>query len=224
MNCASETELLAQLEPRLRAAVPKLVPIVGADDPQELVQDGLAIALRLYRRTQAAGKNVTVGNLVFYTIRHLRSGRRSTGVRQNDVLHPAAQLNGHSQLQSLDQPLSESDDDAPLTLHDCLAAPVEDPATLAARRLDWQSVLQALDRTATAILLALIEGRELTLLVRGLRRSRTALHYDKVRLGRLIQERLGQDILAQAQARPVWTGSLEAMRQRFACRAARRAA
>jgi hypothetical protein len=31
------------------------------------------------------------------TIRHLRSGRWSTGERQNDVLHPAAQLRGQVQ-------------------------------------------------------------------------------------------------------------------------------
>src|SRR5260370_6731213 len=142
MNRDAERQLLLELEPRLRVAVPRLVPIVGADDLQELVQDGLLIALRLYRSTQAAGKKVTVGNLVFYTIRHLRSGRRSTGERQNDVLHPAAQLRGHSQLQSLDQPLSNGDEaDEPLTLHDCLAAPGDDPATSASRRLDWAMIL-----------------------------------------------------------------------------------
>lgn len=40
-------------------------------------------------------------------------------------------------------------------------------------------------------LVALIEGRELTRLVTRLKRSRSALYYDKVRLGRLIQECLG---------------------------------
>src|SRR5258708_24999837 len=121
MNREAETQLLLELEPRLRPAVPQLVPIVGADDVQELVQDGLLIALRLYRGTQAAGKKGSVGNLVFYTIRHLRSGRRSTGERQNDVHHPAAQLRARSQLQSLDQPLSTGDDaHEPLTLHACL--------------------------------------------------------------------------------------------------------
>ena len=110
MNRKAETQLLLELEPRVRAAIPQLVPIVGADDPQELLQDGLVIALRLYRSARAVGKKVTVGNLAFYTIRHLRSGRRSTGERKNDVLHPAAQLRGHSHLHSLDQPLSNCDE------------------------------------------------------------------------------------------------------------------
>ena len=85
-------------------------------------------------------------------------------------------------------------------------------------------MIDSLDRTAKAILVALIEGRELTLLVRPLKRSRTALHYDKVKLGRQIQACLGQDILVQAQARPGWRNTLNAVQERFACRAERRAA
>jgi hypothetical protein len=77
-------------------------------------------------------------------------------------------------------------------------------------------VVESLDRTARAILTALVEGRELTLLVRRLKRSRTALHYDK--------ERLGHDILQQVQARPAWQNSLEAVQERLTCRADRRAA
>ena len=61
-------------------------------------------------------------------------------------------------------------------------------------------MFDSLDRTAEAILVALAEGRALTPLVRQLKRSRTALHYDKVKLGRLIQACLGQDILAQVRA------------------------
>ena len=59
--------------------------------------------------------------------------------------------------------------------------------------------------------------------IRPLRRSRTSLQYDKVKLGRLIQERLDPDILVQAQARPKWTSTIEAVRERLACRAERRA-
>src|SRR5258708_6104320 len=187
MNCEIERQLLLELEPRLRAAVPQLVPMVGADDPDELVQDGLVIALRISRSAQAAGKKVTVGNLVYYTVRHLRSGRRSTGERQNDVLHPSAQLRGHCQVQSLDQPLSHSDEsEEPLTLHDCLAAATDDPSTSAGRRLDWATVTSTLDPVMSAILVALLEGSALALLVPRLKRSRSSLHSDQKRLGNLV--------------------------------------
>ena len=224
MNCDIERQLLLELESRLRVAVPQLVPMIGADDPDELVQDGLVIALRISRSAQAAGKKVTVGNLVFYTIRHLRSGRRSTGERQNDVLHPSATLRGHCQVQSLDQPLNHCDEsEEALTLHDCLAAPADDPATSAGRRLDWAMVLSALDPVKNAILLALLEGTALALLVPALKRSRSTLHNDQKRLGDLVCQRLGPDILKDIQNPPAWRNNLSSERERLACRIERRA-
>jgi hypothetical protein len=225
MNRKTETLLLQEIAPRLRAAIPKTVPMIGPDDPEELIQDGLAIAAGLHRSAKRSGKKVTAGNIAHYTVLALRSGRRSTGFKTNDALHPAAQLSGHAQVYSLDAPISDGDHgEAPLTLHDCLAAEVEDPATTAARRLDWQSLIGSLDRTRKAVLVALAEGRELTLLVRKLRRSRSALQDDKRRLGRLIQDRLGADILIEIQSRPAWTSTIDAVRERLACRAERRAA
>src|ERR1019366_5567593 len=172
---------------------------------------------------QRSGKKVNAGNISHYTILALRSGRRSTGIRKNDVLAPACQLNGHARVRSMDEPpRNEGEGDKPLTLHAGRAAEGDDPATTAGRRLDWVSVFDSLDRTKKAILIAMAEGRELTPLVRRLKRSRTALHYDKVKLGRLIQECLGQDILVQAQARPGWRNTLAAIQERLTCRAERR--
>ena len=124
----------------------------------------------------------------------------------------------------MDEPLHQTDDGDELTLQDCLSAPIYDPATAASRRLDWEPVLDAMDETGMAILIALLEGRELTLLVRPLRRSRSSLQTDKVRLGRLIRDHLGENILVDVQSRPAWTNTIDAVRERLACRAERRAA
>ena len=138
MNRKTETLLLEEIAPRLRAAIPKTIPMVGPEDPEELLQDGLAIAIGLLQSVQRSGKKVSAGNIAHYTILALRSGRRSTGIRKNDVLAPACQLNGHARVRSMDEPLrNDEDGDEPLTLHDCLAADADDPATAAARRLDW---------------------------------------------------------------------------------------
>jgi hypothetical protein len=148
MNCDTETLLLGEVAPRLRAAIPKTVPMVGSDEPNELVQDGLAIAMGLLQSAKRNGKKVTPGNIAHYTVLALRSGRRSTGQRKNDVLAPACQLNGHSRVQSMDEPIRDGDQgEEPLTLHDCLAAHADDPATTTARRLDWAAVVESLDRT-----------------------------------------------------------------------------
>ena len=177
-----------------------------------------------FRFWQRARKKVNAGNIAHYTILALRSGRRSTGIRKNDVLAPACQLNGHARVRSMDEPLrNDEDGDEPLTLHDCLAADADDPATAAGRRLDWTSMLDSLDRTKKAILIAMAEGRELTLLVSRLKRSRTTLHYDKIKLSLLIQACLGHYVLVEAQSRPGWRNTLDAIQERLACRAERRA-
>lgn len=219
----SESLLLQEVAPRLRAAIPKTVPVVAPDDPEELVQDGLAIAIGLLQSAKRAGKKVSPGNIAYYVILALRSGRRGTGFKKNDAMHPAAQLNGHARVQSMDETIHEKDGSDELTLHDSLAADVEDPATTATRRLDWQTLIGSLDTTKKAILIALAEGRELSRLVRTLRRSRSALQDHKCRLGRLIRKHLGDDILAVVQSRPAWTSTVDAVRERLACRAERRA-
>jgi hypothetical protein len=220
----TETLLLREVAPRLRTAIPNRVPTVAPEDREELVQDGLATAACLHQSALNSGKQVTAGNIAHYTLLALRSGRRSTGYKKNDVLHPAAQLSGRSRLQSMDETIGEGSEhgEETLTLHDCLADHADDPATAATRRLDWAAVLESLDRTVKAILVALIEGRELTLLVKRLKRSRSALQGDKVRLGRLIREHLGDDILVAIQSRPAWTTTVDAVRERLACRAERR--
>jgi len=217
--------LLQEIAPRLRHGIAAHVPVVGSDDPEELFQDGLNLAARMLARLTRAGKKVTAGNVAYYVILHLRIGRRSTGSHRSDALHPAAQMCGRSRVHSMDAPVNEDGDisEEPLTLHDCLAAPVDDPAVSAARHLDWQSLLAALDQTAREILVALIAGTDLTALVSRLRRSRSAIQTDKVRLIRLIQDHLGEDILAQIQSRPAWTNNLLASRSRLVCRAAQRA-
>src|SRR5207245_8892782 len=55
--------------------------------------------------TTRSGRKVTGGNVAFYIIKMLRSGRRSTGERRNDPMHRKAQLNGTCSVQSLEEPI-----------------------------------------------------------------------------------------------------------------------
>jgi len=217
--------LLHEIAPRLRHGIAAHVPVVGTDDADELLQDGLSLAARMLARLTSAGKWVTAGNVAYDVVLHLRIGRRRTGSHRSDALHPAAQMCGRSRVHSMEAPVTDETDSSeePLTLHDCLAAPADDPAVSAARHLDWQSLLAALDQTAREILLALIAGTDLTALVSRLKRSRSAIQADKARWVRLVQEHLGCDILKQIQSRPAWTNNLLASRRRLVCHAAQRA-
>ncbi len=98
------------------------------------------------------------------------------------------------------------------TLGEMLASRVENPAIAASRRIDWESVVAKLDRVTRAILRALADGQELTLLVPGFGRSRSSLQAHKQWLARLIRECLGEDILRQVQELPGWQDGVHASR------------
>ena len=69
--------LMGQIAPRLRSAIPKCVHPVGAEDAEELVQDAIATAAQMLHNVEALGKTVTPGNIAYFTILHMKSGRRS---------------------------------------------------------------------------------------------------------------------------------------------------
>jgi len=216
--------LVQEIAPRIRSSVPGSVSQVGADDIDELVQDGIAIAAVLLTSAHARGKKVTPGNIAYYAIGLLRQGRRSTGLSKTGPLHPAAQLNGRSRMLSLDAVLTnEAEGEEPTCLHDALAAQVEDPATIASRRLDWEKVIQNLDEMAVTVLVWLATGEPLTCLARKLKRHRSTLQKDKARLARAVREHLGQDILQEVQQLPRWRDNLLAFQEKFTCRAERQA-
>ena len=212
--------MLHEVAPRLRAGIGSSIPRASGEDDSELLQDGLVIALGLLRSAEARNKVVSAGNLAYYALKNLRSGRRSTGFRKTNPLHPASQLNG-CRVYSLHEPVPTENGDG-LTLSEVLDSRAEDPALEAGRRLDWQGLLHQLDEVAKAILRSLAEGSELTRLVAPLKLSRSTLQARKEKLAALIRECLGEDILRQVQEHPAWRHDLEAARERLASRWARR--
>ena len=219
MTPSTEHLLLKEVQPRLRIAITRTVPVVGSDDQEELLQDGLAIALRLLNGARRSRKHVTGASVAYYTIKCLCSGRRSTGYRKTDPLHPASQLNGHCRLHSFEEPVAvDRSTDESLTLGEMLPAREDDPATQAGRRLDWDQLVQQLDAVTIAILLRLATCEELTGLVSRFRRSRSMIQNHKDRLARLIKECMGEDILRQIQEQPGWHNDIHATREKLACR------
>jgi hypothetical protein len=88
--------LMGQIAPRLRSAIPKCVHPVGAEDSEELVQDAIATAAQMLHNVEAAGKTVTPGNIAYFTILHMKSGRRSVCRSRADVMACGTQLDHKS--------------------------------------------------------------------------------------------------------------------------------
>ena len=92
-----------KLFPAFKSSISTSVRPVGCEDLAELVQDGTAIAAKMLHSAEAQGKQVSAGNIAYYAVQHLKSGRRSTGYHKTDPLHDGAQLCGRSRMHSLDE-------------------------------------------------------------------------------------------------------------------------
>lgn len=77
--------LQEEVVPRLKASIPRNVNQVGAEDPEELIQDAIVMAAKLMHTVERQGKTVTAGNIAYYTILHMKSGRRSYGTSTTDA-------------------------------------------------------------------------------------------------------------------------------------------
>jgi DNA-directed RNA polymerase specialized sigma24 family protein len=215
--------LQEEVVPRLKSCI-RSVHCVGAEDAEELVQDATCMAANLMHRGEQTGKSVTPGNIAHYTLLHLKSGRRSHGTSTADALGIGTQLHGRATLHSLDEPaaMDEATGAEIFTVGDVFSNDQEDPATIAARKMDWQTLLARLPARERAIVVFLLEGRTVSEVAVAFRLSRSTLQTSKNRLADLILEFMGADILIEVRRRPGWRNDLNTTREKMACRHDRR--
>src|ERR1700722_112820 len=138
--------LMEQIAPRLRSAIPHVVKPVGSEDHEELIQDGITLAAQMLHALELRGKVVTPGNVAYYCILHLRSGRRSTGSGRTDALATTTQLDDKSTVLSLETEVGyDGELDEPIRLGEMLSCSKEDPSMSAGRNLDWEQFLASHD-------------------------------------------------------------------------------
>jgi hypothetical protein len=205
--------LINEVVPRLRSSIPHAVCLVGCEDLEELIQDGTAIAARMLHSAEAAGKRVSPGNIAYYAIRLLKSGRRSTGSSAVDVMEPATQLRGRTQLVSLEEHTpGEGIDHESFTLGEVLSDDREDAGVIAMRRLDWKAFWDNQPVRSRAILACTAAGEPLTRVANAHGVSRSSIQGNKTVLAREIKEFMGYDILQETMRQPQWQQDLAAVR------------
>lgn len=211
--------LLNEVAPRIRSAVPYCVRTVGCEDAEELIQDTIAMAARLYDNAEKAGKVVTPGNIAYYAIMHAKSGRRAYGQSKTDPLHPCTQLNGRARLDGLDDAVkTEEGSEDPLLLSDVFSNEQEDPSVKAARKVDWEVFLNTLNERFRAILDVLAEGGCLKDVAAKFKVSTTTINTNRIELAVKLREFFGADILKDLARIPQWRSNLLAHREFLACR------
>jgi hypothetical protein len=215
-----------QIVPRLYGAVPRSVLCVGSEDPQELIQDSIVMAAKMIDRVEQQGKlgKVSASNIAYYTVQHMKSGRRANGSSTVDIMSTATQLNGLSKLHSLNEVVSESEaGDEIFELNDVISQDSEDPSVQAARNLDWNAFCHSLSKLEMQLINCLVNGmgiREAAELARV--NYSTMLNY-RNKIAVKIAEFMGADILKTIAELPQWKIGLDCERAMMACRADRRA-
>lgn len=215
--------LMDQVVRRLRSAIPTVCHCVYPEDQAELVQDSIAMACKLMHNVEKAKKTVTAGNIAYYTIQHIKSGRRSTGSSVVDVHAAQTQLNGTTRISSLDEVVASNEECGGeiFTFNDVLSNDQEDPGTKAARKMDWESLLASLSLRDQAIIQFMIEGTSGTAMARKLKVCPSTIRNSKKNLAVKIQDFMGYKILVDIQRQPKWRNDLAANKERLACKHAR---
>jgi hypothetical protein len=222
MSPENEYLLLHDVVPRLRSAIRIAVAHVGSEDDAELLQDGTVMAVKILTNATRKGKSVTAGNVAYYTLQHLKSGRRTVGYSGVDVLASGTQLKGRSSLSSIHEevPMS-SETDETVAVSELMSRDEEDPCTKATRKLDWEQFYGTQDRNGRQLLNCIAEGCETPQISRKLKLTRLAVRERTDQLRTAVKSFFGDGVIAEVCRSPQWFNDLRAVRELLACRGER---
>ena len=141
-----------------------------------------------------------------------------------DVMATGTQLSGHTRLHSLNEVVATNEETGGeiFELQDVFSQDTEDPAMIAARNLDWQTLMARLPVREKAIIVALVEGRTVSDVAVAFKVDRSTMQNSKSRLADLILEFMGVDILVEVRRLPGWKHDMNTNREKLACRHERR--
>ena len=213
---------MEEIAPRLKAVIPR-IQMVGAEDAEELIQDAMAVAAKMLHDLEQRGKIVTPGNVAYYTILHMKSGRRSYTTGRVDVMGSGTQLDGMSYVHSLEDPSGidpETLEEIPLG--EMLAGRDEDPSLRAGRKVDWDGFLEIHNPRYAGLVSDMAVGKTAVESARDAGRSYSSIVALKEKLARDVREYFGEDAIEDSLHQPSWRGGINADKERFACRAERR--
>jgi hypothetical protein len=140
------------------------------------------------------------------------------------VYGAGTQINGRTRLTSLDDVAAQDEETGGeiFLLQDVLTADQEDPATKAARKMDWQQFVAGLPERERVAIEFMVQGNTLRDAAHALRVSDSAMQQSKRNVAAKVLQFTRFDILAEIQRQPQWKQNLETIREKLACREERR--
>jgi hypothetical protein len=200
--------LLDVIQPMLIAVVPQVVKTTGAEESDELVQDGMCMVAQAIEVLENQGKALMPRSVAYYTIQRLKSGRRSQYAGRMDAMCHGATLD--KQVVLADREAAAHDETGEeLTFGEMLASDDEDAATLAAHDIDWSLIEPLLTDRELKVLQALTEGRGTNEIAITNGVSAPAVTQAKRRIGRKINGSWGEGMVREVGRVAGCTGSVD---------------
>jgi hypothetical protein len=211
--------VLEKIVPIIQSTVPRTVNPVGSDDHQELVQDAIVSACQMAESLERQNRPIIASSIAYYAIQRTKTGRRSQYGGRADVLCPAAIMDGNSAPVSLDACLgTDAEDDDNATLGDVIADRRDDPATIAARKLDWDAFMYQLSEGQRMVVRETAIGTQAKDLAEALHVSRPRITQLKREVGIRLRGFMGEDILAESLREIPWRRELRSQMESAAAR------
>ena len=158
----------------------------------------------------ATHRAVSPNSIAFYAIQRAKSARRSCGHHPTDALSIAYRaIPGNNSL-SLDAELENRKGDDSTSLMDILPAKADDPATLCARKLDWEAFTGSLDRRSVALMLKMAQGVPCKEIASGMGFSNARVSQLKRELAGKAKSFFGVESLSELSDVPSWRKGLRA--------------
>jgi hypothetical protein len=221
MSPHASAVLLEEVAPRLKSAVHYIKP-VGCEDAEELLQDGILMAAKMLNDLEARGKQVTPGNVAYYCILHLKSGRRSHSANRTDVFSSGTQLDNHSCVLSLETEVGwDVEINEPIRLGEMLSNSQDDPSMMAGRNLDWEQFLSSHDHRYGLVVMDIAEEISALETSRNVGVSYASVRHLREQMSVELREFMGDDAVADAAKIPSWRANLMVDREKALCRADR---
>ncbi len=203
--------LLNGIMPLIAGAIAKgAVKPVGCEDHDELTSAGCAIAAGMLDSAERKGKDISPNSIAHFALQSLKSGRRAGSNGRQDVMNPAATLDGCVKITSLDAPLGSDDDGEDYDLHDFLASDRDDVDMQVARRIDWADVEARLDSRRRMVLRETVAGYGPGAIAQKLGVSAPRVISLRNSCAAIIEKAWGADGLADTASTTVWRSGLRA--------------
>lgn len=211
--------LVNEIMPIIEATIPRVAKPGIGEDAEELIQDATASAAGMIDSMESAGKRPIAKSIAYYAIQRTKVGRRSYSAGTCDALSPATSIRRKISRTSMDKDHTDVTDGTSASLHDVMATPGDDPATEAARSLDWSLMISSLNKRERDVLAAIADGRPMKSLARKYKVSAPRITQIARDIGNKVRASWGPDTLADAIMEPSWIrGAIRAGLERLACR------